>query len=71
LEITKDGTPLYITPIWTVLLFIAILFYTLRHYLKSFKHYTFLDKGFEVRTVFGREFYSWNTVKQISIIKNS
>nr|WP_321232071.1 hypothetical protein [uncultured Psychroserpens sp.] len=71
LEMTKDGTSLHKTLIWVVLPFILLLIWTIRYYLKTFKRYTFLNKGFEVVNVFGKEFHSWKTVKQISVIENS
>lgn len=70
-SMTEDGTPLYKTPIWIILLFLALLFWTIRYYLNTFKHYTFLDKGFEVSNLFEKEFHSWNSVKEVSIIENS
>ena len=71
IETTKDGTPLYKTPIWTIIPFILMLIWTVRYYLKTFKRYIFLDRGFEIKTIFGKEFYPWKTVKQISIIENN
>jgi hypothetical protein len=68
---TKDGTSLYKTPIWTIILFVLMLIWTIRYYLKTFKQYTFFDRGFEIKTVFRKEFHSWKTIKEISIVKNS
>lgn len=67
---THDGTPLYKTPIWAVLLFVLLLLWSIRYSLKTFKKYVFFDKGFEISNVFGKEFCSWNDVKKVSIIEN-
>ncbi|WP_452231090.1 hypothetical protein [Lacinutrix sp. MEBiC02404] len=69
-EMTIDGAPLYKTPIWCVLVFVLLLFWSIRHYLIVFKKYVFFEKGIEVKNVFGKEFYSWNDVKKVSIVKN-
>ena len=70
IKMAHDGTPLYETPIWVVLVFGLLLFWSIPYYLKMFKQYVFLDNGFEVRNVFGKEFHSWNNVKKVSIIEN-
>ena len=68
IDMTYDGTPLYKTPIWAVLIFILLLFFQIRFYLKTFKRYNFFDKGFEIRTIYGKEFYAWNVINQVSLI---
>jgi len=58
-----------LTPIWTIVIFLLLLFWSFRYYLKTFKQYIFFDKGLEVKNIFGKKFYSWQSVKEISIIE--
>ncbi len=70
LNMMEEGTSFYKTPIWVLPLFLLLLFSSFRYYSKIFRRYTFFDRGFEVRNIYGKKFHSWSSVKELSIIQS-